>query len=117
VPAGTVPAIEIMPLVLLIVTPSGAPGNEYVIGRSPVAVTWKVPPVPLTTLVFATLVIVGGTGIAVTVKVNSCVASPSPLSATTVNVYTPTGTVGAIVITPFAELIVTPEGGGVPVNE
>ena len=53
------------PVVLLMVTPVGTvPPNEYVIGVVPVAVTWNVPPIPLTTDVLFALVIVGADGAA-----------------------------------------------------
>jgi len=45
--------------VLSIVTPDGAPVNEYTIGAEPVDVTLKYPTVPLSTLVLAALVIIG----------------------------------------------------------
>jgi hypothetical protein len=115
-PAATDPAIVIIPVELFIVTPVGAPVKENAIGRVPVAVTGKVPPVPLTTLVLAVLVIVGATGAGVTVNVKLCAASGVvPLVALIVKVYEPTGTEPSIVIKPFALFILTPVGA--PVNE
>jgi len=70
VPTGTIPAaIVISPLELSMLTPVGAPFNEYVTGVVPVAVTWNVPPVLSKTLLLFELVIDGATGASVTVKV------------------------------------------------
>ena len=53
----------------------------------PVAVTWNVPPVPLTTVVLFSEVIVGATDTPVTVSVKLCVALGSvPLDAVMVKV-------------------------------
>ena len=64
----------IRPVVLLMLTPVGVPANEYSIKEGvPVAFTWNVPPVPLTTDVLFALVKVGAMAAAVTVSVKFCV--------------------------------------------
>jgi len=86
VPMGIVPANDIRPFAPSILTPEGAPINEYEIGVVPIAVTRNVPPVPLIILVLAVLVKVGATGADVTVSVKFCVASGVvPLLAVIVN--------------------------------
>jgi len=111
VPTGTVPKVVMIPFTLLILTSAGAPSNEYVIGNVPVAVTWKSPPEPFTTLLLSLLVITGATGAAVTVIVNSCDASGNvPLLTVIVNVYVPTGIVPAIDILPLVLSSVTSDG-------
>jgi len=108
----------IAPLVLSIFTPVGAPVNVNAGAGKPVAVTWNVPPVPLTTLVLLTLVI---TGDCVTVNVKFCVVlcgitAGFPVVAVITKVYEPAVTEGAKVITPFELTILTPDGG-LPDNE
>ncbi|GHV94104.1 hypothetical protein AGMMS50293_04240 [Spirochaetia bacterium] len=68
-----VPAMVISPVELLIDTPVGWPPKKYVIGAVPVAVTWKVPPVPLTTVVALAEVMDGAAKAAVTVSMKLCV--------------------------------------------
>ncbi|GHV94102.1 hypothetical protein AGMMS50293_04220 [Spirochaetia bacterium] len=59
----------ISPVELLIITPMGCPIKEYIIGVVPVAVTWKVPPTPLTTVVlFAEVMASASALLTVTVK-------------------------------------------------
>jgi hypothetical protein len=72
-------------------TPAGSPISENVIGIVPVAVTWNVPPVPLTTVLLSSEVISGATGAAVTVNV-TLNDSDIPLSPLTVTfaLYVPT---------------------------
>jgi len=72
------------PVAESIVTPVGAPLIANVGAGVPVAVTWNVPPVPVTLVVLAALVIAGG---AVTVSVKVCVSSgDTPLLAVIVMV-------------------------------
>ena len=78
----------ISPVVLLMLTPVGTvPPRVYVNEEGvPVAVTWNVPPVPLTTDVLLALVMVGAMA-AFTVSVKLCVAfGDVPLSAVMVKV-------------------------------
>ena len=83
-PAAVVDAMVISPLVLLMVTPAGAPVSEYAMGAVPVAVTVNVPDVPEGTVVLLAEVIEGG---AVTVKIKVCVAlGVMPLLAVIVKV-------------------------------
>jgi len=117
-PAGTDPSIIIKPFALFILTPVGAPVNEYTIGNVPEDVTWNDPPVPLTTLVLFVLLITGATCAAVTVNVNTCVELGAvPLLTVIMNVYEPTGTVPGIVILPFVLSIVTFAGRPAPDKE
>ncbi|GHV94105.1 hypothetical protein AGMMS50293_04250 [Spirochaetia bacterium] len=110
-PTAIVPAIVISPVELLIDTPVGWPLKEYVIGAVPVVVTWKVPPVPLTTAAVLAEVMDGTTKGAVTVRVKPCRASGSvPFAAPIVKLYSPTAIVPAIVISPVELLIDTPVG-------
>ena len=79
---------------------------------SPVAVTWKVPPVSTTTDVLFAEVIVGAT--LVIVRAKDCVAmDPTPLFAIMVKVCVPTVIVPGMVISPDVLLIVTPDGSPV----
>jgi len=98
-------------------TPDGAPINEYTIGKVPEDVTWNVPPGPVTTLVLPGLVIFGGTGAGATVRVKLCSAFGSvPLLTITVKEYGgPAATLPGIAMLPFVLSIVTPDGA--PVNE
>jgi hypothetical protein len=111
---GIVPAIVMRPEEEFIVTPDGAPDNEYVKGAVPVAVTLNVPPVPLTTDVLFTDVIVGAAGVTVSVNVNVALGT-TLLEAVRVNEYVPTGTVSDIIMTPPVPLMETPAGA--PDNE
>ncbi|GHV94103.1 hypothetical protein AGMMS50293_04230 [Spirochaetia bacterium] len=82
-PTAVVPAMVISPVELLIDTPVGCPIKEYVIGIVPVAITWKVPPTPFTTVVLFTEMIDGApdeTPESCTVRVKPCVAFGSVAS-------------------------------------
>jgi hypothetical protein len=74
-PTAVDAAIVIRPLVPFMLTPVGCPVRLNVIVAVPVAVTWNVPPIPFTTVVLFTDVILGATGASFTLKVKFCVAS------------------------------------------
>ena len=110
VPAAVVAVMVISPLVLLMVTPAGAPVSAYAIGVVPVAVTVNVPPAPLTTDVLLAEVITGG---AVTVSVKVSVAlGVTPLAAPSTTIYSPAVSPAAIsrrCVVPFQVILAWPE--------
>ena len=111
-PAGTVLAIVITPLELSILTPDGAALlNEYVIGNVPVAITWNVPPTPVTTVVLSSLVMFGATEAADTVKEKVCGVLNNELLAVIVNVCKPIANAPLpAIFKKLLESILTPEG-------
>ena len=111
VPVAVVLAIVSKPLVLLMVTPDGCPDKLKVIGVSPVASTWNVPPVCGTVVLFDEVIVGAVAGAAFTVSVKFCIAlGLTLLLAVIVKLCVPAAVVLAIVSKPLVLLMVTPDG-------